>query len=220
MQARHALTTDSKFVWATSQQTRFNYLRFYNKIIKRVSEWAQTEKAQLIAWWNKYVVLKPLAIQFSRSGILAPFLFLCLPICPTTQPSLIAPTRCHLHDTAVERPQPQLRSRNYAATAATAGRWHLNLVPVIVCFVFLSSSAFPCGVPCMYYTAVDKYNRVSLFGCEPHSHAFRLSGGFRHPRGLLGVAQNGLKTVIQGHHNGVANTWNTRFDSGVIPLRF
>lgn len=54
-QARHALTTDSAFAWAASG-TRFSYLRFYHTIIKTVSGWPQTEKKQLIEWWNRYVV--------------------------------------------------------------------------------------------------------------------------------------------------------------------
>jgi len=62
-QARHALTTDRKFIWATGG-TKFSYLRFYHTIIKTVSGWSQAEQTQLIGWWNGYVLSKPLAIRF------------------------------------------------------------------------------------------------------------------------------------------------------------
>jgi len=62
-QARHALTTDGKFMWSPGG-TRFSYLRFYHTIIKTVLGWPQTERAQLIAWWNRYVLWGLLAGRF------------------------------------------------------------------------------------------------------------------------------------------------------------
>lgn len=66
-QARHALTTDTKFIWA-GDGNRFSYLQFYNTIIGTVSGWSQTEKAQLIGWWNRYVISKYLANWSSRTS--------------------------------------------------------------------------------------------------------------------------------------------------------
>lgn len=51
VQARHALTTDSKFTWATNKG-RFSHLCFYHEIIKMVSGWSETEQKQLVEWWN------------------------------------------------------------------------------------------------------------------------------------------------------------------------
>jgi hypothetical protein len=52
IQARHALTADSKFGWV-SNTTGFSYLTFYDIIIKNVSGWPQTEKTRLVQWWNR-----------------------------------------------------------------------------------------------------------------------------------------------------------------------
>ena len=51
VQARHALTTDSKFTWTTNKG-RFSHLQFYHEIIKTVSGWSQAEQKQLVEWWN------------------------------------------------------------------------------------------------------------------------------------------------------------------------
>lgn len=56
IQARHALTADSKFTW-TASTTRFSYLGFYNMIIATVMGWPQTDKTQLIQWWNGCVLI-------------------------------------------------------------------------------------------------------------------------------------------------------------------
>ena len=56
LQARHALTTDSKFLWSSANDRGFSYLTFYYAIIKRVSEWSQMERTQLISWWNGCVL--------------------------------------------------------------------------------------------------------------------------------------------------------------------
>jgi hypothetical protein len=51
IQARHALTADSKFVWATDGPG-FSYLTFYDTIIDSVSRWSQAEQTCLIQWCN------------------------------------------------------------------------------------------------------------------------------------------------------------------------
>lgn len=55
VQARHALTTDSKFIW-TTDGTGYSYLTFYHTIIKTVLGWSQVEQTRLIQWWNEYVL--------------------------------------------------------------------------------------------------------------------------------------------------------------------
>jgi len=54
IQARHALTADSKFAWV-SGNTAYSYLTFYHMVIKTVSKWPQTDQTQLVQWWNRYV---------------------------------------------------------------------------------------------------------------------------------------------------------------------
>lgn len=80
-QARHALTADPRFSWA-SDGSRFSYLIFYDMLIKSVKAWTEAEQTQLIQWWNWFVFL-------SISGV-RPSLFLNFPSRPSTRVELVS----------------------------------------------------------------------------------------------------------------------------------
>jgi len=52
LQARHALTSESKCHWSY-KTPGFNNLQFYEQIIGTVKSWKEEEQQSLLQWWNR-----------------------------------------------------------------------------------------------------------------------------------------------------------------------
>ena len=55
-QARFALSSDSKCIWAGKPGPGFNNLGFYDRIVSAFELWTEADQKSLIVWWNRCAI--------------------------------------------------------------------------------------------------------------------------------------------------------------------